>query len=60
MLELISPDGVDYTLAPGFPPGKEGVRQLIMMYLEAFPDIHIELEDLIAEEEKVVSRMTST
>jgi len=30
------------------------------MFLNAFPDIHIEVEDLIAEEDTVVMRATTT
>jgi steroid delta-isomerase-like uncharacterized protein len=60
MMDLIAPDGVDHALPPGFPPGVEGVRKLLTMYQEAFPDIHIQIEDMIAEGDKVVTRMTAT
>jgi steroid delta-isomerase-like uncharacterized protein len=60
MMEMISSDGVDHSLPPGFPPGPTGVRQLIMMYRAGFPDLRSEVEDMIAEDDKVVSRLTST
>jgi predicted ester cyclase len=41
------------------PPDREGIRQTIRMLREAFPDIHIRNEELIAEGDKVVSRQTS-
>jgi steroid delta-isomerase-like uncharacterized protein len=39
--------------------GAESLKQLLSHYLEAFPDFHIEIEDLIAEGDKVVSRVIS-
>jgi len=38
--------------------GPEGLKQLITWFLSAFPDFHINIEDLIAEEDKVVFRST--
>ncbi len=39
--------------------GTESLKELLSHYLEAFPDLHIEIEDLIAEGDKVVSRVIS-
>ena len=39
--------------------GSESLKQFISHYLEAFPDLHIEIKDLIAEGDKVVSRVVS-
>ncbi len=39
--------------------GTESLKQLLSHYLEAFPDFHIEIGDLIAEGDKVVSRVIS-
>jgi len=36
--------------------GLEEVKQYIAMYFEAFPDMSVSVEDLIAEGDKVVSR----
>src|SRR3954451_16289708 len=46
--------------SPGTPEfrGPDGFRQLITMYRTAFPDLHLELDDLIAEGETVVCRWT--
>jgi steroid delta-isomerase-like uncharacterized protein len=44
--------------APDLPPGPEGVRQIVSMFLGAFPDLQIEIEDLIATEDRVCGRMT--
>jgi predicted ester cyclase len=56
--ELISPKHVDHAAPPSLPGGPEGTKQLIGMYLTAFPDLHYTIEDLIAEDEKVVVRFT--
>ncbi len=40
--------------------GREGFRQYVMMNRNAFPDVHITIEDLIAEGDKVVNRFTFT
>ena len=47
--------------APGSPEfrGPEGFKQLIAMYRTAFPDLHLTLEDLIAEGDAVVSHWTA-
>ncbi len=37
--------------------GQEGLKQLLTTYFNAFPDIHVKIEDMIAEEDKVVSRV---
>src|SRR5689334_6918095 len=49
----------DHTLPPGFPNNFEGVQRLIMMYHQAFPDLQFKVEDLIAEGDKVVCRLTT-
>ena len=57
--EIIAPDEVDHALPPGIPSGLEGVKQLFTLLHTAFPDLQIEIEDLIAEGDKVVGRVTA-
>jgi steroid delta-isomerase-like uncharacterized protein len=40
--------------------GQHGLKHLVTMYREAFPDLTFAVEDQIAEGDKVVSRWTST
>jgi len=39
--------------------GPEGYKQDIIRFRSVFPDLHVTLEDIIAEEEKVVARWTA-
>ena len=56
--EVISANIVDHNPAPGQAVGLEGVKQYAAMFSSAFPDIQNIVEDLIAEGDKVVSRLT--
>ncbi len=56
--EFIDPHQVDHAAPPGTPGGLEGARQTVTMYLTAFPDLYFTVEDLIAEGDKVVARLT--
>lgn len=43
---------------PGLPPGPAGPKQYLAGAFQRFPDIHVTIEDIIAEEDKVVVRNT--
>lgn len=48
---------------PGLPMevrGPDGVRQYIAMFRTAFPDLHLELEDLLVEGDRLALRLTGT
>jgi steroid delta-isomerase-like uncharacterized protein len=45
---------------PGIPPNREFFKQTMGAYLAAFPDLHVVLEDQIAEGDKVASRFSVT
>ena len=58
--EYIAPNFVNHD--PGTPPlpsGPEGYKQLVTIYRTAFPDLHLSVEDLIPEGDKVVVRWTA-
>ena len=57
--EFVDSKGIDHALPPGLPAGIEGTKQFITMYLTAFPDLHFTVEDMIAEGDKVVARLTT-
>jgi steroid delta-isomerase-like uncharacterized protein len=56
--DYFAPTVIDHSLPPGVPGGIEGVKQTIGMFVSAFPDMHMTVEDLIAEGDKVVARWT--
>ena len=56
--EFIDSQVVDHALPPGMPAGIEGQKQVFSMYTTAFPDTHFTVEDMIAEGDKVVARLT--
>ena len=41
---------------PGLPPGPEGAIRYVGAALKKVPDLHVTIEDMIAEEDKVVVR----
>lgn len=57
--DFYAPDHVDHTLPPGLPVSPEGTRQAIAVMLAGFPDLRITIEDMIAEEDRVVTRFTT-
>lgn len=56
--ELIAPNYVEHEGPIGQPPGIDGFKQFIGMVATAFPDVQVTIEDLIAEADKVVARVT--
>lgn len=55
-----APEFVDQgsDVPPGMPPGPEGAKQYVGGALKKFPDMHVTVEDIIAEGDKVVVRNT--
>ena len=60
MDELVAEDYLDHNPPPfpGLKSGREGLKQAFKIFWEATPGYH-EIEDMIAEGDKVVTRMTS-
>lgn len=58
--KLIAPQAVthDPHLSPFAPGGPQGLKAAVTMRRRAFPDDHHTIEDLIAEGDKVVARLT--
>ena len=55
--EICAPDYVCHEVDQDI-RGPEGVRQFISMLRAAFPDLHVTVEDVIAEGDKIVQRWT--
>jgi predicted ester cyclase len=45
-------------LPPTIPPGLEGMKQLVGMLRGAFPDLRYDIEDVVADGDRVVLRIT--
>jgi len=57
--EILAPNFVENEqLPPGIPNGREGVKVMSTMLRSAFPDFKATIEDILAEGDKVVIRMT--
>jgi steroid delta-isomerase-like uncharacterized protein len=54
--ELLHPDFVNHSAAPGMSPGVDGVAQIFDMFRAAFPDFRATVLDQVAEGDKVVTR----
>ena len=55
--ELLARDYVDHDSS--YPPGPEGVRAELSMYRSAFPDLRFTVEDVIAEGDRVATRVSA-
>ena len=56
--EVIAPDIVIHTPVPGVAPTREGFRQFIQVFLDAFPEQTVEVHDVVAEGDRVAVRHT--
>ena len=56
--ELVAPDGISHHLSWGMPPNRMGLKQLIVMFRTAFPDLHCTVEDEIIQGDKVAAHWT--
>ena len=54
--ELYDPDVVDQSAFPDQAPGVAGIKSAINGFFEIFDDLQITVEDVIAEDDKVVTR----
>lgn len=57
--ELVASDFVEHNPVPGQAPGLEGFKQVITMLRGAFPDLRIDVDELVAEGDKVSVRLTA-
>jgi steroid delta-isomerase-like uncharacterized protein len=54
--DLVSPDYVLHGAPPDMPKGSDAIRATVKTFRTAFPDLKIELQELIAEGDKVSAR----
>jgi steroid delta-isomerase-like uncharacterized protein len=57
--EIVAPAYVSHFPLPGQPPGIAGFKYAVQVLRTSFPDLHITIEDLISEGDKVVARLVA-
>jgi predicted ester cyclase len=58
--ELMADDFVEHEGGPGLPPTKEGTLEFFRILRSAFPDLRMDVEDLLASGDKTVARVRGT
>ena len=53
--QFVDPSGVNHTVPPGMP---QEANRFLSQYLNAFPDVMATVEDLMADGDKVVARVS--
>jgi steroid delta-isomerase-like uncharacterized protein len=56
--EVRSPHFVNHSAPPGAPTGPEAGKLAFQAMRSAFPDLHVTIEDMLAEADRVVTRQT--
>ena len=54
--ELFTVDFVHHIAMPGLPPGRDGMKAVGQAVYAAFPDVHVDIQQLIAEGDFVVEK----
>src|SRR3972149_2710355 len=54
--DVLAPDYVQHW--PGFPSNREGYLRMLQMFRAAFPDLEKSTEDMLADGDRVVDRVT--
>lgn len=57
---LVAPNSVDHDPAPGQDPGPAGFKGVFTQMRTAFPDLHVEVETLVADDDQVAFAYTLT
>ena len=58
--DTIAEGFVDHEELPGLEPTKEGVKAFFRMYIAAFPDLRMDVQDMLPSGDKVVARVKAT
>jgi steroid delta-isomerase-like uncharacterized protein len=60
MERYVGSTSLDHAVMPGMASDRGGTQQLLRLYRQAFPDMRVTVDDMIAEGDQVVSRLTMT
>jgi steroid delta-isomerase-like uncharacterized protein len=58
--EFFAEDFVSHNNPPGFPPGRDGVKQFFATFGDAFPDVAVTIDELVADGDMVAVATTFT
>lgn len=58
--EFLAADFVSHSTPPGLDPGIEGVKQMVSIFQNAFPDMAGTVDDVIVDGDKVAVRFSGT
>jgi steroid delta-isomerase-like uncharacterized protein len=58
--DVVAPNSIDHDPAPGQVPGPKGYRALFTEMRRAFPDMKVELAELVADEDAIAFAYTFT
>lgn len=58
--EFVAPDVFNHNAVPEHQHGIDGVKHILGWVRASFPDARLDIEDMIAEGDKVAARMTSS
>ena len=56
--DFLAADFVTHAVPPGMPANGESHKRAVQLLHTAFPDYHVTVEDMIAEGDKVMARLT--
>jgi predicted SnoaL-like aldol condensation-catalyzing enzyme len=55
--EMLSNEYIDHDAPSNVPSGPQSIKEFVARFLEAYPDMHVDVVDLLAEENKVAVRL---
>jgi predicted ester cyclase len=58
--EFFAPDFVSHNNPPGFPPGVEGVKRFFATFRDAFPDVEVDIDELLVDGDRAAVATTFT
>lgn len=55
--EMLSSDYVDHDAPPDTPPGPKSTKEFVAGFLEEYPDMQVDIKDILAERNEVAARI---
>jgi steroid delta-isomerase-like uncharacterized protein len=58
--DVVAADVSTPDMLPGFGTGLDGVKEIARRTIEAWPDLHVAIDDLLVQDDQAVARITMT